>query len=78
MSGRSGGAGRRKLSRLREDSAFRLALILGVTGVVFSFLLAAWSWNRAELGAESALAARGNLFVESANSAVASVVERLV
>ncbi len=39
--------------------------------------MSAWLWGRAEKESQTALVARGNLFVESASSAIASVVERL-
>lgn len=65
-------------SRFRKDGAFRLALLLGVTGLIVSVFVSAWLWGRAQREADAALETRGSLFVESATSAVASVVERLV
>lgn len=72
------GAGRRYLSKLRKDPAFRLAALLALIGLVLSLVVAGWMWGRAQQEAEEALAARGGLFVESAQSAVGAVVERLV
>ena len=72
------GAGRRYLSRLHKDPPLRLAALLALTGMILSLAVAGWMWDRAQQEAEEALAARGGLFVQSAESAVDTVVERLV